>query len=192
MSFVSVLLAPFALLFGSDAPADKPAPPPPEPVGLSVPAANSPLGFDPADEPGWQTIAETFRAPDAEQVRIEQRIIIRISPQRPMPRRNLMMDLPNRAVGGKFNEKRMGDCIGVANIAGVQPDGDDRLLLYLRDRRTVSARLERSCRARDFYSGFYLQNSTDGRLCVDRDTLQSRSGANCKISRIRQLVEDGD
>jgi len=190
MSFVSVLLAPFALLFGGNEQAETASPP--EPAGLSVPPANGPLGFDPGDQGEWQTISESFRAPDAEQVRIEQRIIIRIAPQRSLPRRNLMMDLPHRAVAPKLAERKMGDCIGVSNIAGVQVDGDDRLLLFLRDRRMVSARLERSCRARDFYSGFYLRNSNDGRLCVDRDALQSRSGANCKLSRIRQLVEDDD
>jgi hypothetical protein len=62
----------------------------------------------------------------------------------------------------------------------------------MRDRRIVQARLERACRARDFYSGFYLARSSDGKLCVDRDTLQSRSGANCKLTRFRQLVEVGN
>lgn len=191
MSFVSALLAPFALLFGGKSEA-KPPPPPPEPAGLSTPVVPGPFGFDPSEEPGWQLIAESFRVPSQEQVRIEQRITIRIAPHRPQLRRPLLMDLPNRAVGPKLKEKKMGDCVTVTNIAGVQVGGDDRLVLHLRDRRMVGARLERSCRARDFYSGFYLQNSTDGRLCVDRDTLQSRSGANCKLTRIRQLVEDDD
>ena len=62
-------------------------------------------------------------------------------------------------------------------------------MLYLRDRRLIAAELERSCRARDFYSGFYLAKTSDGKLCVDRDTLLSRNGMNCKLTRIRQLVE---
>jgi hypothetical protein len=49
--------------------------------------------------------------------------------------------------------------------------------------------LNRACRARDFYSGFYVERASDGRICVDRDTLLSRSGANCKLTRIRQLVD---
>lgn len=191
MSFVSVLLAPFALLFPGKAPAE-PSPPPPEPAGLSVAAAPAPFGFDPSDEPGWVLVSESFRVPPQDQVRIEQRITIRVAPHRPQVRRNLMLDLPDRAVGRKFNERRMGDCLTVINIAGVQVGENNSLVLHLRDRRMVRARLERSCRARDFYSGFYLQNSTDGRLCVDRDTLQSRSGANCKLTRFRQLIEDTD
>ena len=189
MSLVSALLAPFALLFGGKE-AEPPAPPP-EPAGLSVPATPTSLGFDPSEEPGWRIVSHVFRAPTQDQVRIEQRITIRVAPHRPQVRRNLMLDLPNRAVSPRFNEKRMGDCLTVTNIAGVQVS-NNRLVLHLRDRRMVSARLERSCRARDFYSGFYLQNSTDGRLCIDRDTLQSRSGASCKLTRIRQLVPDDD
>lgn len=191
MSFVSVLLAPFALLFPGKAPAE-PSPPPSEPAGLSVTAAPMPFGFDPSDEPGWELVAESFHVPVQQQVRIEQRITIRVAPHRPQMRRNLMLDLPDRAVGRKFNERKMGDCLTVTNIAGVQVGEGNGLVLHLRDHRMVSARLERSCRARDFYSGFYLQNSTDGRLCVDRDTLQSRSGANCKLTRMRQLIEDDD
>jgi hypothetical protein len=83
----------------------------------------------------------------------------------------------------------MGRCVSVSNISGVQPDNGGRLILFLRDRRMVSAVLERACRARDFYSGFYIERTTDGQLCVDRDTLLSRSGANCKLTRIRQLVD---
>ena len=86
----------------------------------------------------------------------------------------------------------MGKCVPVSSIAGVQPDSGQRLILFMRDRRIVRARLERSCQARDFYSGFYLSRSSDGKLCIDRDTLQSRSGANCKVTRFRELIEVGN
>ena len=82
----------------------------------------------------------------------------------------------------------MDKCIPVERIAGVQTGSGNRLLLFLRDRRIVTASLEKSCRARDFYSGFYLERNEDGKLCADRDKLQSRSGANCEIDRMRQLV----
>jgi hypothetical protein len=100
----------------------------------------------------------------------------------------MLVGIPQRSVGESFAERRMGKCIPIGNIAGVQPNGGNDLILYLRDRRMVRAQLERECRARDFYSGFYLSRSSDGRLCVDRDVLQSRSGANCKLSELRQLV----
>lgn len=137
----------------------------------------------------FRLVAESFRARPANQVRIDQELTIRINP-RPQPvRRNMLMDLPERQVGPRFHERKIGKCVAASGIAGVQPDGGNRLLLFMRDHRIVSAELERACRSRDFYSGFYLSRSTDGRLCIDRDTLLSRSGANCKLTRIRQLVE---
>ena len=66
---------------------------------------------------------------------------------------------------------------------------DNRLILFMRDRRIVSAELERACHARDFYAGFYVARNTDGMICTGRDKLQSRAGMNCAVSRLRQLVE---
>lgn len=134
----------------------------------------------------------SFLPRSANQVRIEQSLRIRIEPQGPSSppryRPDMLVGIPQRSVSENFVERRMGKCIPIGNIAGVQPSGGNDLILYLRDRRMVRAQLERECRARDFYSGFYLSHSSDGRLCVDRDTLQSRSGANCKLSELRQLV----
>lgn len=140
----------------------------------------------------FRLIAESFRARAANQVRIEQQMTIRISP-RPQPvRPNMLMDLPGREVGPRFVERKMGKCLKASGIAGVQPDSGNRLLLFMRDQRIVSAQLERACRSRDFYSGFYLSRSNDGKLCIDRDTLLSRNGSNCRLTALRQLVESSD
>jgi hypothetical protein len=122
------------------------------------------------------------------QVRIEQRVIIRISPARQTQRQNLVADRTTRPRTQQFEEKRIGKCLAVEGISGVQTDSGNRLLLFLRDRRIISLNLEKSCRARDFYSGFYVERSEDGQLCVDRDRLYSRNGAKCEIDRMRQLV----
>ncbi|MEJ2458201.1 MAG: hypothetical protein P8Y58_08645, partial [Novosphingobium sp.] len=124
------------------------------------------------------------------QVRIEQRMEIRITP-RAAPRmpRDMLVETPSRDVSMQFRERKIGKCLSISEIAGVKPDRGNRLLLYMRGRRLVAAELERSCRARDFYSGFYLSHTPDGQLCVDRDTLLSRSGMNCKLTRIRELVQ---
>ncbi len=127
--------------------------------------------------------------PAQNQVRIEQRVVVRISPQSRAPRQSLMAELPPQELPPRFEERKMEKCLPVSGIAGVQTGSGNRLLLFLRDRRVVTASLEKSCRARDFYSGFYVERNEDGMLCVDRDKLQSRSGANCEISRMRQLVE---
>ena len=64
----------------------------------------------------------------------------------------------------------------------------NRILLFMRDRRVLSAALERACSARDYYSGFYVERNEDGQLCARRDTLQSRAGASCKVAQLNRLV----
>lgn len=138
-------------------------------------------------------VAHQFPDRRAGQVRIEQTLRIRITPQRgqsPQARPDMLVGVPQRAIGSSFDERRIGRCLAIDSISGVQPNGGNDLILYLRDRRMVRAQLERSCRSREFYSGFYVAGG-DGRLCVDRDLLQSRSGSNCKLAEIRQLVETG-
>lgn len=133
---------------------------------------------DVTPRPGWQ-------------VHIEQRVQIRITPRSAMPvRPEMFVGIPGEDVSLHLSERKIGKCLSVLGIAGVQPDRGNRLLLYMRDRRLIAADLERSCRARDFYSGFYIARTGDGQICVDRDTLLSRSGMNCKLTRLRQLVED--
>lgn len=125
----------------------------------------------------------------ANQVSIEQRLIIRIAPQAPAPQRSgIVADLPRRAVPSKLEEKSMGKCVPVAGIAGVQIAQDNKLVLFMRDTRIVSAGLDKGCTARDFYSGFYVARTGDGMMCTGRDKLQSRNGANCKLGKLKQLV----
>ncbi len=132
---------------------------------------------------------QTFlQVPVQNQVRIERRVTIRIAPHTAAARQNLVADLPQQAAPREYRERKMEDCLAVSGIVGVQTGSGNRLILYLNDRRTVSAMLEKSCRARDFYSGFYLERNEDGKLCVGRDKLQSRAGAKCEIDRLRQLV----
>ncbi len=198
MSFAAVLLAPFVLLFhaagGSDAR-----------ERTDVPSAA--VGGNPPERPevgpgvagdlkdwGFREASESFRIEVQSQVRIEQHMSIRVAPlSRPMTAPpQVMLDLPRRELAPRMVERNIGRCIAVASISGVQPDMGSRLILFLRDRRMVGATLDRACRARDFYSGFYMERTSDGQLCVDRDTLLSRSGANCKLTRIRQLVDPND
>jgi hypothetical protein len=128
----------------------------------------------------------------ARQVRIEQRVLIRITPRPPAARQNLLADLPQREIATRFEERRKEKCLALEGIAGVQTGSGNRLVLYLRDQRMISVSLEKACRARDFYSGFYVEKNKDGRLCVDRDKLQSRTGARCEVEAMRQLVEVRD
>lgn len=157
-------------------------------AGLAMPAA-APDAFEGL---AFALIAQSFLPQVQEQVRIEQRMIIRIAPRAPAPPPTMMFDLPRAGLAPRYDERRMGRCVPVSGIAGVQVGEGNRLLLFMRDQRIVSAELEKSCRPRDFYSGFYVDRTGDGMLCADRDMLHSRSGSDCSLKRFRQLVEVDD
>lgn len=198
MSFAAVLLTPFVLLFPAAGviQARELHEVPPAAVGENPPGPDGAAGAGSEVSRTWifREVAESFRIPTQNQVRIEQHMSIRVVPlSRPVTAPPpVMLDFPRRATASRFVERNIGRCLSISTISGVQPDMGSRLILFLRDRRMVSAVLERACRARDFYSGFYVERTADGQICVDRDTLQSRSGANCKLTRIRQLVEPDD
>ncbi|MEM1132069.1 MAG: hypothetical protein AAGH53_03960 [Pseudomonadota bacterium] len=120
------------------------------------------------------------------QMRIERRVVIRIP--RTTSNRQPLSDIRTGQLSRNWEERKIGKCLTMNSIAGVQIASNDQMLLYLRDRRVIRAQLEKACRARDFYSGFYLEQSKDGRLCVERDVLHARSGNKCELKRIRQLV----
>lgn len=141
----------------------------------------------------WRRLADGFAAPNAAQVRIEQHIIWRIAPMPGPARESLTAIAPKTPSAPRLVERKMGDCVPMAWIAGGRPQSGSRLLLFLRDRRLVAANLEKACSARDFYSGFYVDKpNPDGRLCADRDRILARSGARCEISSFRLLVADDD
>lgn len=128
------------------------------------------------------------------QVRIEQRIIIRV-PRQSLSRSSLMAELPpprraQRPEPPKFERRKFGKCLAMRDVSGVRVINDDMLVLFMRDQRMIEAELEKSCRAREFYQGFYMERSSDGRLCVDRDLLQARSGSKCEVNKLRQLVPE--
>lgn len=177
-----------------------------EPYGRG-PVARQGLGREPADADSPFAVQRAFRrsfprtAPPASaplaafrehqvarQVRIEQRVVIRISPQRGAARQQLLATLPRREIENRYEEREMGECLPLERIAGVQTRSGNRLLLFLKDRRIVSVNLEKTCHARDFYSGFYVEKSEDGKFCVNRDRIKSRTGVKCEIERMRRLV----
>ena len=128
----------------------------------------------------------------ASQVRIEQRMVVRISPHAASNRQELAAQAFEREIASRYQERRIGKCIPLEAIAGVQTGGGNRIVLFLRDDRMISVSLAKSCRSRDFYSGFYVERNQDGRLCIERDLLQARTGAKCEIERLRQLIEASD
>lgn len=186
MHSLFALAAPLALVLpwvaGADAPTDEAGPAPSAPKCEAAAAQDDlPVLANP--------LSALHQSSRSQQNSIEQRVVIRVAPQAPAARRNMLADLPQGETGTRFEERRKEKCVSLQGIAGVQTGSGNRLVLFLRDSRMISVNLEKSCRARDFYSGFYVEKNQDGRLCVDRDKLLSRSGARCEIEVMRQLVE---
>ena len=182
MHSFAAMLAPIALLLPAAA-ADDQARLTPDADGVG-----SVAGFNPAREMPFEIFYDAPRPQPQGQARVTQRVVIRIT-ARPQPsRENLLAEFPREPVKARLVERRMGDCVPIQAIAGVRPGPENRLIFYMRDRTLVSAALAKECNARQFYSGFYVERSDDGRLCVKRDLLQSRAGASCAVSRLRQLV----
>jgi hypothetical protein len=151
-------------------------------------AEEAPAAFDTGEQKTYRVNLEATEPPRVGQVRIEQRVVIRITPRRNATRQELLAQLPRGEMATKLEERPMGKCVAVQRIAGVGTSNENRLLLFMSDRRIVSARLEKSCKPEDFYSGFYVERNEDGLLCIKRDQLQSRAGAKCGVDAFRQLV----
>jgi hypothetical protein len=133
----------------------------------------------------YRDFRDSYQPDPGNQVRIQQRLVIRISPRPPSARQEMFarLDGPPR-----YQEKKLHGCIAIEDIAGAQPAEENRLLLFMRDHRVLSAALERACDADDFYLGFYIAQNDDGMLCTKRDKLHARTGPTCRVERLSRLV----
>ena len=87
---------------------------------------------------------DRFRLPGAQQVRIEQRVTIRISPRpAPMPLAAMGAEETRDLRAPRIAERRMGKCVPLGSVLGVQSGGGNKLVLFLRGQRLVSATLDR-------------------------------------------------
>ena len=87
----------------------------------------------------------------------------------------------------KWRETQGPDCIPAARLIGATLMRADSVDLILRDRSRIRARLHRRCPALDYYRGFYINATADGRICADRDSIRSRAGGECQIEAFRNL-----
>ena len=87
-----------------------------------------------------------------------------------------------------WKESRGPNCVPMQSIAGATLLGPNSVDLILRDHTRVRARMEKSCPALDYYRGFYIRPSSDGRICADRDAIRSRMGGECEIEKFRTLT----
>lgn len=77
-------------------------------------------------------------------------------------------------------------CVPARNIIGATM-GQSSVDLIMRDNRRVRARLGQRCAGLDYYRGFYVNATADGRICADRDAIRSRMGGECGIVQFRAL-----
>jgi hypothetical protein len=113
--------------------------------------------------------------------RDNERVIIRIPPK-PAPSR--------RSDPTKWQEKKIGKCILMDRLIGSRPGPKESLEILTRDGNVIRAYLGEGCLAREFYAGAYVERSADGKLCIDRDLLHARTGAQCEIDKFRLLVPE--
>ena len=129
------------------------------------------------------------------QVVIEERVIIRV-PARRMPLNSFatqQVTVTERRAPPPmvWREVKGPKCLPMRSVLGVQAATRDSIDIITRERQRLRAQLNRGCRGLDFYSGFYMQGTRDGRLCADRDPIHARSGMQCEINRFRLLVPEG-
>ncbi|SEM82436.1 hypothetical protein SAMN05192583_1374 [Sphingomonas gellani] len=132
---------------------------------LAAPAAGQ------SDGPGEVELA---------QMTIRERIIVRVP-------RMTARAAPALPTPMRWKEKGGPKCVVAGDLAGALVTEPDSVDLVLNGGERVRARLDGRCRSLDFYSGFYLKPSADGKVCADRDSLRLRSGASCGIAKFRTL-----
>lgn len=120
------------------------------------------------------------------QTTVRQRVMIRITPLSRATPPPVAVPAPNNRPRSEGDE--IGQCIPLANVAGVRLGQRRNLLLIMRDRRIVSALLDRTCQVSSFYSGFYVERPADGMLCAGREALHARSGTDCQFGSFRDVT----
>ena len=123
--------------------------------------------------------------PRAEDVRVRhQQIIIRLST-------GSRTITPAGASLLRWRESRGPRCVAAQRLVGATSLRPDSVDLILRDNSRIRARLQRRCPALDYYRGFYINATEDGRICAERDSIRSRAGGECQIDQFRMLRAAG-
>jgi hypothetical protein len=146
-------------------------------LSLAGAAATAEVGLSqPVSVSGWLHIQFGYQNRD-------RRVIIRIPPK-PAPASN------RRSEPTRWKEQKIGKCILMDRLVGSRPGPRESLEILTRDGNVIRAYLGDGCLAREFYAGAYVERSADGKLCIDRDLLHARTGAQCEIDKFRLLVPE--
>lgn len=139
------------------------------------------LGPASAGALGLSIVAAQERVSIMTQIRIERNSIVRVPPAAPPTQRQKPL---------KWKEKGAPSCIRWSTIAAAMVSSQTTLDVIVRGGTRYRVKLEKSCQAIDFYSGFYVKATKDGQVCEDRDSIHSRSGGECLIDKFKTLVPD--
>jgi len=125
---------------------------------------------------GWaEPVGDDPRPLRLAQLSIEQSLVVRV------PRRTPAKPL-------RWKSKKGPKCVAMSAIAGAAVVAEDAIDLALRGGQRLRAHFATNCPALDYYSGFYILPTDDGRICAGRDVIKTRSGGQCEIIRFRKLV----
>lgn len=113
------------------------------------------------------------------QITVRQRIIIRVpeGDRRVVPAGSSLI---------RWRESGGPRCVQARQIIGATLGGSS-VDLIMRDNSRIRARLGQRCAGLDYYRGFYVNATEDGRICADRDVIRSRMGGQCEITGFRNL-----
>lgn len=129
-------------------------------------------------------VAEILRSPArpdvmVAQLRIQRTTIIRVPPAAP----SVIISEPVR-----WKEKGGPDCIKWSAIAGAMISSPSSLDVIIRGGKRYRVKLNKSCQAAEFYADFYVKATPDGQICQSRDSIYSRAGGECGISKFKRLT----
>lgn len=113
------------------------------------------------------------------QLRIQRTTIIRVPPAAP----SVIISEPVR-----WKEKGGPDCIKWSAIAGAMISSPSSLDVIIRGGKRYRVKLNKSCQAAEFYADFYVKATPDGQICQSRDSIYSRAGGECGISKFKRLT----
>lgn len=115
------------------------------------------------------------------QLSIRQRLVVRVPAFISQPR-------PAKRTPGQIVEKKGPKCLPLDKIAGASITERSSIDVIVRGGDSYRARFAASCPELDYYGGFYILPTKDGKVCAGRDAVHTRSGGECEIERFRRLV----
>ncbi len=133
--------------------------------------------------------ASVFAQADGQwwQARVEQRVMIRLPQSSSAPRGIPTGKVPKRI---KMKEKKIGKCLWMKQLVVARPGADkpQHLEFVTKNGQIIRGYLGDGCLAREFYAGTYMERTSDGKLCAERDILYARTGAKCEVDKFRVMV----